>query len=167
MKLVLLAAVGEDGAIGIAGQLPWRLGTDLRRFRARTMDRPVLMGRRTYQSIGRPLDGRTSIVVSRGGGLDGPDLLFVHSILEGLGRGVVDAEDRGVGEVIVAGGGEIFAATIGVADVLEITHVRASPGGDAHFPPINSRVWREVSRTEHEAGPADDFAFSCATYVRR
>ena len=167
MKIVLVAAIGENDVIGRDGQLPWRLKSDLRHFRALTLDRPVVMGRKTYQSIGKPLDRRTNIVVTRDANFSAPGVLTAPSFEAALALARRDAAARGTDEIMIVGGSDIFAVAMPLADRLEITHVHASPEGDVTFPPIDPTLWREVGRTEHAAGPQDDAGFAIASYVKR
>ncbi|MGA7666120.1 MAG: dihydrofolate reductase [Pseudolabrys sp.] len=167
MKIVLVAAIGDNSVIGREGQLPWRLKSDLQHFRKLTLNRPVIMGRKTHESIGKLLEGRINIVLTRDLSLVAKGAVLATSLDAALAYARTDAAKRGVDEIMVIGGGDIFAATMPMADRLEITHVRASPEGDALFPVIDSEVWQEVSHEEHFAGPDDDADFTLATYVRR
>lgn len=167
MKIVLVAAIGDNNVIGRDGQLPWRLKSDLAHFRRLTIGKPVVMGRKTYASIGKPLKDRTNIVISRDATFAAPGVVTAVSFEAALALARQDAERRGADEIMVIGGSDIFAAALPLADRLEITHVHASPEGDVVFPPIDSKVWREVGRTEHAAGPDDDASFAVAVYLRR
>jgi dihydrofolate reductase len=167
MKIVLVAAIGDNSVIGREGQLPWRLKSDLQHFRKITMNRPIIMGRKTHESIGRLLPGRTNIVLTRDLSLVARGAVLATSLDAALGYARADAAKRGVDEIIVIGGGDIFAATMGMADRLEITHVHATPEGDALFPPIDPEVWQEIWHEDHYAGPDDDASFTLATYARR
>jgi dihydrofolate reductase len=167
MKIVLVAAVGENNVIGYAGQLPWRLKSDLQHFRQVTLNRPVIMGRKTYESIGKPLKGRTNIVLTRDFGLIAPGTVLATSLDAAFAVAQQDAAKRGVDEIMVIGGGDVFADTMARADRLEITHVHAAPQGDSYFPPIDPAVWREDKREEYPAGPDDSASFAVATYLRR
>jgi dihydrofolate reductase len=167
MKIVLVAAIGDNSVIGREGQLPWRLKSDLQHFRKITMNRPVIMGRKTHESIGRLLPGRTNIVLTRDLSLVAQGVVLATSLDAALGYARADAAKRGVDEIIVIGGGDIFAATMEMADRLEITHVHVSPEGDAVFPVIDPEVWQEIAREDHYAGPDDDANFTLVTYVRR
>jgi dihydrofolate reductase len=166
MKIVLVAAIGDNSVIGREGQLPWRLNSDLQHFRKITMNRPVIMGRKTHESIGRLLPGRTNIVLTRDLSLVARGAVLATSLDAALGYARADAAKRGVDEIIVIGGGDIFAATMEMADRLEITHVHVSPKGDAVFPVIDPEVWQEIAREDHYAGPDDDANFTLVTYVR-
>lgn len=167
MKIVLVAAIGDNNVIGRQGGLPWRLKSDLQHFRKVTLNRPVIMGRKTYESIGKPLKNRTNIVLTRDLGLVVPGGVLATSLVAALAHARKDAEKRGVDEIMVIGGGNIFADTMPKAVRLEITHVHASPEGDAMFPPIDPAVWHETYRQQRHAGPDDDFDFTLATYERR
>ncbi len=167
MNIVLVAAIGDNDVIGREGQLPWRLKSDLQHFRKVTLNRPVLMGRKTYESIGKPLKDRTNILLTKDLGLVAPGCVLATSLEAGLGFARQDAERRGVDEIMVIGGSDVFAATMPRAARLEITHVHASPEGDVRFPRIDPAVWQETSRQEVKAGPDDDADFAVAVYVRR
>jgi dihydrofolate reductase len=167
MQIVLVAAIGENNAIGIDGGLPWHISSDLKHFRALTLNRPVIMGRKTFESIGKPLDQRTNIVVSRSLERIGSGVVLATSIDAALGYARTDAEKRGVNEIMAIGGGDIFAALMPRASRLEITHVHASPEGDSFFPEIDPQQWEQRSRREIPAGPKDSARFTLATYVRR
>jgi dihydrofolate reductase len=165
IAIVLLAAVADNGVIGSDNALPWRLSSDLKRFKALSIGKPVVMGRKTYASIGRPLPGRTNIVASRDASFSAPGIL-VADLDAAMVAARGDALRRGADEIVVIGGTDIFTQTMPLADRLEITHVHARPEGDTFFPAIDSKFWRETARSEHPAGPNDDVAFSVATYVR-
>jgi dihydrofolate reductase len=167
IAIVIVAAIGENNAIGIEGALPWRLKSDLAHFRTLTIGRPVVMGRKTFTSIGKPLKDRTNIVVTRDLSLIAPGAVLATSIDAALAVARGDATERGVKQIMVIGGSDIFAATMPEAARLEITHVHASPEGDVYFPPIDPNIWREVSRQEHSAGADDSASFAVATYLRR
>ena len=167
MQIVLVAAVGENNVIGVEGMLPWHISSDLKHFRGLTLNKPVIMGRKTFESIGRPLDQRTNIVVSRNLARVGPGVVLATSIDAALAYARTDAEKRGASEIIVIGGGDIFAALMPRADRLEITHVHAAPEGDSFFPRIDSAEWQQRSRREVPPGPKDSASFALATYVRR
>jgi dihydrofolate reductase len=166
IAIVLLAAVADNGVIGRDNGLPFRQSTDLKRFKALTMGKPVLMGRKTYLSIGKPLPGRTNIVVSRNGDFAAPGVVVAGSLDAALAVSRGDALRRGVEEIVVIGGTDIFAQSMAFADRIEITHVHTRPAGDTYFPPIDAARWREAARSEHPAGPKDEAAFSYATYLR-
>lgn len=167
MQIVLVAAIGENNAIGIDGKLPWHISSDLKHFRALTLNRPVVMGRKTFESIGKPLEQRTNIVVSRNLERIGAGVVLATSIDAAMGVARADAEKRGVDEIMAIGGGDIFSALMQRASRLEITHVHASPEGDSFFPDIDPQQWEQQSRREVAAGPKDSASFALVTYVRR
>jgi dihydrofolate reductase len=165
--IVLIAAIGENNVIGRDNQLPWHLRSDLLHFRSLTRNKPVVMGRKTYESIGKPLKDRTNIVVTRDLGLRAPGTVLATSLEAALLAARDDARRRGVNEIMVIGGSDMFAATMPAASRLEITHVYASPEGDVFFPRIDPAVWRETQRLEHPAGPGDSADFAFSVYQRR
>ncbi len=166
MTIVLVAAIGENNVIGRDGQLPWRLKSDLAHFRKVTVNKPVVMGRKTYQSIGKPLRDRTNIVITRDPDFAVPGVVRAASFEDALDLAHKDATARGTDQIMIIGGSGIFAVAMSLADRLEITHVHAAPEGNVTFPPIDPRIWREVSRSEYAAGPQDDASFAVATYIK-
>jgi dihydrofolate reductase len=167
MEIVLVAAIGENYAIGFEGKLPWHISSDLKHFRALTLNKPIIMGRKTFESIGKPLDQRTNIVVSRSLARIGTGVVLATSIDAALAFARSDAEKRGAKEIMAIGGGDIFSALMPRASRLEITHVHAAPEGDSFFPPIDPEQWEQRSSREIPAGPKDSASFALATYVRR
>lgn len=168
VPVVLIAAVGRNGAIGLRDGLPWRLPGDLRHFKAETMGKPVIMGRRTFASLGRPLPGRHLVVVSRDPGLALPEGVARAASLEAaLERGQAIAAERGAAEVMVAGGAEVYRAAMPLADALRLTEVDLAPEADALFPGIDPALWREVSRVPGHRTPADEAGFTMVEHVRR
>jgi dihydrofolate reductase len=165
--LVLVAAVADNGVIGQGGGLPWRLKSDLRNFRDVTMGKPVVMGRKTYLSIGKPLAGRTNIVVSRNRDFAAPGVVTAPGIADALAVARGDALRRSADAIAVIGGAELYAHVIGQADRLVITHVHLRPEGDTVFPAIDPALWREVTRSAHSPGPDDAAAFTVLVYERR
>jgi dihydrofolate reductase len=166
VSLVLIAAVADNGVIGRDNALPFRQSSDLKRFKALTIGKPVLMGRKTFVSIGKPLPGRTNIVVSRDPRFAPDGVIVVRDLAAAVAAARDDAQRRGVNEIAVIGGTGIFAQLMPLADRLEITHVHAQPAGDTYFPPIDATQWRAVVRSDHPAGPQDEASFSYVTYAR-
>jgi dihydrofolate reductase len=166
IAIVLLAAVADNGVIGRGNALPFRQSSDLKRFKSITMDKPVVMGRKTYLSIGKPLSGRTNIVVSRNSNFAPEGVVVARSIDAALSAARADAQNRGAEEIVVIGGTDVFAQTMPLADRMEITHVHATPEGDTYFPPIDATQWRATTRADHPAGPRDEAAYSYVTYAR-
>ena len=148
MSVVLVAAVGPDRIIGAATGIPWRVPGEQRRFRELTTGHPLVMGRRTYESIGRPLPGRTTVVVTRDAAWSAPGVILAPTITQAL---ALASQAPGGDQIMIAGGGEIYSATIDLADRLEISLI--DPGlvdsgypGDTWFPPIDPDRWRETDR---------------------
>jgi len=166
MDIVLVAAIAENGVIGRGNALPWRLKSDMAHFRAVTMDKPVVMGRKTYRSIGKPLKGRTTIVVSRDRGFAAPGIVVAPSLDAAMTAARGDALRRNADAIVIAGGGEIYAQIMERATRLAITQVHMRAEGDARFPPIDAAQWQEIARSEHTAGTDDDAAFAIVDYVR-
>lgn len=166
VSIVLVAAVADNGVIGRAGGLPWRLKSDMQFFRALTLGHPVVMGRKTFQSVGRRLPGRTNIVISRDGAFSAPGVVVASSLDAALETARGDALRRGVDAVMVIGGADIYMQAMPLASRLEITRVHANPAGDALFPPIAAMEWRETARHDGPAGPEDEAAFTFVSYVR-
>ncbi len=166
LSVILLAAIAENGVIGRGNALPWRLKSDMQHFRAITMGRPVLMGRKTFVSIGKPLKGRTTIVVSRDRAFTAPGIVVAPSLDAGLATARGDALRRGADAIVVAGGTEIYAQAMGLADRLVITEVHKRVDGDAHFPSIDPAIWCEAAREEHQAADEDEASFAIVTYAR-
>ena len=164
--VALIAAVARNGVIGSNGALPWRLSSDLKHFKAATMGKALVMGRKTFQSIGGPLSGRTIVVVTRDRAFAAERVLVARDVYEALTLAKAAASAAGADEIVVAGGGEIYAQTIGRASRLHITEVELAPDGDARFPPIDPAQWREVSRQRGERGPRDEADFAFVEYER-
>jgi dihydrofolate reductase len=166
MDIVVLAAVAENGVIGRGNALPWRLKSDMQRFRALTMGKPVVMGRKTYLSIGKPLTGRTTIVVSRDPSFSAPGVVVASSLEAAMAAARDDALRRNVDTVVVAGGAEIYAQAMPLASELVITRVHKRVDGDTYFPAIDPKDWHESAREERAAGAEDESAFAWVTYRR-
>lgn len=167
MDIAIFVAIAENGVIGRDGGLPWRLSTDLKRFKADTMGKPIIMGRKTYEGIGRPLPGRLNIVVTRDKGWHADGIEVAHSLEEAITLAKVRGRCMaGAGEVCVVGGGEIYAQALPLADRLHVTHVLATVDGDAHFPPIDPAFWRIVRSEDFPAGEKDSHATRYTVYER-
>ena len=156
-RISLIVAVAENGIIGRDGQLPWRLPSDLRRFRKLTLGKPVVMGRKTYDSIGKPLDGRDNIVVTRQPDFRPPGVHVASAVEQALALGRDLAAGRGVDEVMVIGGEEIFRLTLTQADRIYLTLVHAAPAGDTCFATPDPLVWRQTAREPMPQGAGDQF----------
>ena len=166
IELVLIAAVAENGVIGRDNKLPWRIKSDMQYFRSLTMGRPLVMGRKTFQSIGKPLKGRSNIVVSRDPDFAGEGILVAPDIVRALEAAHGDARRRGADSIAIIGGTEIFRQTMQLADRLALTLVHAKPQGDTVFPPIDAKSWRVSDRREQPKGPEDEYGYSFVSYER-
>jgi dihydrofolate reductase len=166
-EIVLIVAVADNGVIGSHGAIPWRLKSDQARLKAMTMGKPIVMGRKTFISLRRPLPGRTNIVVTRDAGFRSPGAVVATSFADARAVARGDALRRFATEIAVIGGAEIYAQWMDCADRLEITEVHARPEGDTCFAAIDAAIWQEVARVRHPAGPDDSADFSYVTYRRR
>lgn len=166
IEIILVAAIAENGVIGSGNSLPWRLKSDMRHFRAITLGKPVIMGRKTYLSIGKPLAGRTTIVVSHDPTFAGPGILVAPSLDAAFAAARGDALRRAADAIIVAGGAEIYAQALPRATGLAITRVYKRVEGDARFPAIDPKIWREAAREEHEPQAEDEAPFAFVSYER-
>ena len=167
LPITLIAAVARNGVIGGDNRLLWRLRTDLQHFKARTLGKPLVMGRKTFQSIGKPLPGRETIVVTRDASFAAPGVHVAHDVEAALALAATIARRMGADEIIIAGGGELYRQTMGRADRLAITEVNLAPAGDVTFPAIDPAQWREGARAAHPAGEHDESSFVFVDYVRR
>lgn len=167
VPVALVLAVAENGVIGAKGGLPWRIKADLRKFRTITMGKPMIMGRKTFQSIGRVLDGRDNIVVTRQPDFAPDGVLVAASIGAALAVAARCAAERGVDEIAVIGGGDIFDATMPIADRLHVTHVEGAPEGDVFLAPIDPADWSEASREKLPFSAGDTAAGAYVIYQRR
>jgi len=168
IETVLIVAIAENGVIGAENAIPWRQKSDMQRLKAMTMGRPIVMGRKTFISFPRrPLPGRTNIVITRDADFHAAGAIVTHSVDEALTIARGDALRRSAAEIAILGGAEIYAATMPLADRLEITEVHASPPGNTLFPAIDPAQWEEVARERHASGPDDQAEFSYVTYRRK
>ncbi|MEK9671722.1 MAG: dihydrofolate reductase [Rhodospirillaceae bacterium] len=161
--VTLVVAMAENRCIGVENQMPWHISTDLKRFKTVTMGHPMIMGRKTYQSIGKPLPGRPNIVLTRDRGFNERFVQYAHSMKWALKL----AAAHQTGKIMVIGGAEIFALAMPVADVLDVCHVHADVPGDTFFPEIDPAHWREVSRDYHDPEKSGGPTFSFVRYERR
>jgi dihydrofolate reductase len=164
--LVIVAAVARNGVIGRNNDMPWRISSDLKRFKALTIGKPLIIGRRNHEAIGKPLPGRETIVLTRDRAFRAGGVHVAHTLADALGLAEAIAEEMGAQEIISAGGGEIYALTLPLATRMHLTEIDAAPVGDVHFPPWNSEHWRETARETHLAGGRDDHAFVYRDLVR-
>lgn len=169
MRVAIHVAIAENGVIGREGGLPWRLSTDLKRFKANTMGKPVVMGRKTWESFPRrPLPGRPNIVITRDEEYQAEGGYIASSLEGALALAEIKAAGEAqVDEICVIGGGEIYRQALPIADVLHVTHVLGSLEGDTRFPPIDAAIWRVVSSEDVPAGEKDSHATRYVVYERR
>jgi dihydrofolate reductase len=163
--IVFIVAVADNGVIGRDNAMPWHLRSDLQRFKQLTLNKPVIMGRKTFLSIGKPLPKRTNIVVTRDPGFRAAGAVVASSLEAAYDIALGDILRRGVSEIMVIGGAEIFRQWMPRATRLEITHVHAEPDGDT-FLRFEMAEWRDVARSRPARGPEDSADFSYATYAR-
>jgi dihydrofolate reductase len=166
-EIVLLVAVADNGVIGAHGAIPWRQKSDQARLKAMTMGKPIVMGRKTFISLRRPLPGRTNIVVTRDGNFRAYGAVVTTSFTDARAIARGDALRRFATEIAVIGGAEIYAQWMDSADRLEITEVHARPDGDTRFAAIDAAIWQEVARERHPADADNSADFSYVTYRRR
>ncbi len=165
-KLTLVVAIAKNGVIGRDGALPWRLSSDLKRFKAATIGKPVLMGRKTWESLPkRPLIGRPNLVLSRDPNFRAEGGWNFTKLDALIAAGRAMAEEAHVDEVCVIGGAHLFEATLPLADRVVLTEVNLEPAGDTHFS-IDRSVWREISHEDVAAGPNDDADFAVRVLER-
>lgn len=157
--VTLVVAMARNGVIGAGGALPWRLPDDLRRFKTLTMGRPVLMGRRTWTSIGKPLPGRSNLVLTRDATFRAEGATIVHSL--------EDAFAHAGRELMVIGGAEVYALALPYATRIELTAVDADVDGETRLPPFDPGAWREVARERHAADERHAYAMDFVTLERR
>ena len=166
MQIVLIAAIADNGVIGRGGTMPWRVKSDMRHLTALTIGKPVVMGRKTYESTHiKPLPRRTNIVVTRDANFTAPGALVAPSLEAALEAARGDALRRGT-DIMVIGGGDIYTQAMPLAGRLEITQIHMTPEGESRFPAIDPAVWREAAREAHPAGPDDDAAYDFVSYLK-
>lgn len=163
----LVVAVGQNGVIGRGGGLPWRMSSDLKSFRRLTMGKPIVMGRKTFQSIGRPLDGRDNIVVTRDPHFAAEGVTAMARLDEALILARALARTKGEDEIMVIGGADVFQAALPLAERIYWTAVQGAPEGDVTFGPLDLALWQEKSREKLARGPRDDYDADLVIYQRR
>lgn len=159
--VTLIAAVAKNGVIGAGNSLPWRLPQDLKRFKSLTLGHPIIMGRKTWDSLGRPLPGRTNIVVSRSPNWHAAGARPARSLAEALAAAAESATE----EIFIIGGADIYRQALPLAQRLQLTEIDRDFSGDVHFPTVDPVQWRESAREVHRAESEFDYAF--VTYDRR
>ena len=166
MFLSIIAAADENNVIGMQNRLPWKLPADLKRFQELTKGHPVIMGRKTYESLPedrKPLPNRTNIVITRDAGRQFPGCTVVRSLQDAIDA----AQETGTDEAFVIGGGEIYAQALPIADRMYLTRVHGTFEGDALFPSITKEEWHEVSREEHPSDAHNPVGFTFFRYERQ
>jgi len=167
VPVALIAGVARNNVIGANGGIPWRIPSDMAFFKRTTMGKPIVMGRKQYETVGRPLPGRTNIVVTRQRNYRLEGVIVVQNLAEALEKAQEIAVKDGASEVMVIGGGEIYAQAMPLAQRLYISHVDLAPAGDIVFPPIDAAVWQVVEEPEVTPSERDDAAFRVRVYERR
>lgn len=163
----IVVAVAENGVIGKEGDLPWRLPTDLKRFKVLTMGKPIVMGRKTWVSLGRPLPGRPNIVLTRDASFAAEGAIVVNTIDAALAKGQELAEETGAPAVAIIGGGEIYRQSIDRTDTLYVTEVAADIDGDTRFPEIDPAIFEKVSEEAMPQGEKDSHAMNLVVWQRK
>jgi len=166
MRLSLIVAMAENRMIGLKGEMPWHISADLKYFKRVTMGAPVIMGRKTFQSIGKALPGRTNIVITRDHGLHADGVEVVHDFNSAIQKANAIPLIEGRDEVFVIGGAQIYDLALAQADRIYLTEVHASPLGDTSFPVLDGDQWSEISRDQHEPETEGGPAFSFVVYDR-
>lgn len=167
VKIAMIAAVAENGVIGADQRMPWYIPSDFGYFKRTTMGKPIIMGRKQFETVGKPLPGRANIVVTRQGDYQPDGVIVMHDLPSALDRAKTIAEADGVDEVMIIGGGEIYRQAMKLADRLYISHVALAPEGDVSFPEIASEEWRVVDEPHVEPSARDGAAFRVKVYERR
>jgi dihydrofolate reductase len=166
VAIAIIAAVAANGVIGNGNAIPWRLPSDFAHFKRMTVGKPLIMGRKTFESIGRPLPGRTNIVVTRRDDYQPEGVIVAPSLEAALAQAQQIARTERANEVMVGGGAEIYAQALPIADRLYITHVGANPDGDSYFPAVDLAHWRESGVINVPPNPNDSAAFRIKVYRR-
>ncbi|MGM0769690.1 MAG: dihydrofolate reductase [Pseudomonadota bacterium] len=167
MRKALIVAMSRNRVIGRNNKLPWYLPGDLRYFKQATMGKPIIMGRKTWDSIGRPLPGRMNVVISRNAEWEAPaGTVAATSLQEALVKAEAQAEIEGGDEVMIIGGGQIYAEALPTVDRIYITRVHAEIEGDAFFPEVNWDEWEEIGREDFSASDNNPYDYSFVVYQR-
>lgn len=167
MIISFIVGMAENHVIGRDNGLPWKVSSDLKRFKTLTLGKPLVMGRKCYESIGRPLPGRPNIVITRNPHFHVDGVIVVHTLAQALERAGQEARALGADEICVIGGGEIYRQAMPKADVLHVTYILASVEGDTSFPEIDPADWEITHREDIPKGEKDDYPSRFITYRRR
>ncbi len=165
--IAMIAGVARNNVIGADGGIPWKIPSDMAFFKRTTMGKPIVMGRKQYETVGKPLPGRTNIVVTRRLDYAPQGIIVVNSLDAALEQARGIASTDGVGEVMVIGGGDVYTQAMSLAGRLYISHVDLEPQGDVLFPPIDPAVWQVVEEPEVPISDKDSAAFRVRVYERR
>jgi dihydrofolate reductase len=161
MKLIIIAALAENRVIGKDNDLVWRLPKDFQNFKRVTMGHPMIMGRKTFESLKGALPGRTLIIITRDRHYQAEGCIVVHTLEEAIRRAAA-LDD----EIYIAGGAEIYRMAMPLTDIMYLTHVKASPEGDTYFPEFSQNEWKETSRQFFDADEKNQYAFDIVTWER-
>jgi len=167
VPIAMIAGVARNDVIGADGGIPWKIPSDMGFFKRTTMGKPIVMGRKQYETVGRPLPGRSNIVVTRRAGYQPEGVIVVHSLESALEKAQEIAASEGASEVMVIGGGDIYAQAMPLADRLYISHVDLAPEGDVRFPRIDPAVWTVIDEPGVPASDKDSASFRVRVYERR
>jgi dihydrofolate reductase len=167
VRISIIVAAAENGVIGVGGGLPWRMSSDLKTFRRLTMGKPIIMGRKTFQTLKKPLDGRDNIVVSRDPNFAPLGATVVDSLTDAITLGQMLALSKGEEEILIIGGAEIYRAALPRASRIYLTRVHAAPEGDVFFAPLEPADWVEVSSEPLPKTDRDEFAATLVVLDRK
>lgn len=167
MTIALIVAASQNNVIGRNNELPWHLPGDLQYFKAMTLGKPVIMGRKTFESIGRPLPGRDNIVISRQTDYAAKGIEVASSLEQAIALGESINLINGIQEVIIIGGAQIYEKSLGLADRVYLTRVHCKVEGDAYFPTLDDDVWHEIAREDITAKEPNPFDFSYLVLERK
>lgn len=164
----MIVAAAKNRVIGLNNKMPWHISGDLKYFKAQTMGKPIVMGRNTFESMGKPLPGRTSIVITRNKNYQVPkDVVVVTSLGDAIKSATNIAKKDGVDEIMIIGGAQIYKLAIPISDRLYITEIETTPNGDAHFPEFDKSNWQEISRVVVEASSNDESNYAFVVWDRK
>lgn len=166
-KISLIAAVAENGVIGSKGGMPWHIKSEMQYFKKTTTGKPVVMGRKSFEALGKPLPGRANIVITRDKNYAHPGIIVVNSIEEGLDRAHNIAATDGVDEVFIGGGADIYRLMLPLADRLYLTEVHMKPAGETLFPDFDRAAWKETKREFHAALPGESADYTITVLERK
>lgn len=167
IKISMVVAVSQNRVIGKDNDMPWRLSTDLKRFKALTLGKPVIMGRKTWESIGRPLPGRLNIVITRNADFAVQGASVVHSLDEAIALAKTHAENEQIDEICIIGGGNIYRQALSMTGIVHLTHVLADVEGDTGFPDLDPAEWQVLSSEDVPAGEKDSYPTRYCVYQRK